>query len=64
MSRARSASLKPATYADLERIPEHLVAEILDGELHTSPRPRARHAMAASEIGSTSRHRSVGSRAR
>jgi len=52
MSRARSASLKPATYADLERIPEHLVAEILDGELHTSPRPRARHAMAASEIGS------------
>ncbi|MSO62911.1 MAG: Uma2 family endonuclease [Acidobacteria bacterium] len=53
MSAARTSALKkPATYADLERVPGHLVAEILNGELHTTPRPRARHAMAASEIGS------------
>lgn len=53
MSSARSTTLKtPATYADLERVPDHLVAQILGGELHTAPRPRARHAMAAWEIGS------------
>ncbi len=43
---------KPATYADLERVADHLVAEILNGELYTAPRPRARHAMAAWEVGS------------
>jgi hypothetical protein len=31
---------KPATYEDLLRVPEHMVAEILDGELFASPRPR------------------------
>ncbi len=40
-----------ATYADLSRVPDHLVAEIIDGELHTSPRPAPRHALAASELG-------------
>jgi len=35
----------PATYEDLVRVPEHLVAEILDDELHTSPRPAPRHAV-------------------
>lgn len=34
---------KPATYADLEAVPSHLVAEILDGELVTHPRPAPRH---------------------
>ena len=33
----------PATYDDLLKVPDHLVAEILDGELHTSPRPAPRH---------------------
>src|ERR671919_2285859 len=42
---------KPATYADLERVPDHLVAEILDGELYASPRPAPRHAHAASVLG-------------
>jgi Uma2 family endonuclease len=41
-----------ATYADLLKIPDHLVAEIVDGELHASPRPAPRHAVAASELGS------------
>ncbi len=41
----------PATYADLQAVPDHLVAEILDGELFTSPRPAAPHAHAASTLG-------------
>jgi Uma2 family endonuclease len=40
-----------ATYDDLRRVPEHLVAEILDGELYTSPRPAPRHADASSGLG-------------
>jgi Uma2 family endonuclease len=31
-------------------VPEHLVAEILDGELHTHPRPAPRHALAFSNL--------------
>ena len=40
-----------ATYEDLLAVPDHLVAEILDGELVTSPRPRARHAVCSSSMG-------------
>ena len=40
-----------ATYADLEAVPPHLVAELIDGELVTHPRPRARHAYSASILG-------------
>ena len=32
-----------ATYADLEAVPPHLVAEILHGQLVTHPRPTGRH---------------------
>ncbi len=32
-------------------VPEHLVAEIIGGELYTSPRPRPRHARASSALG-------------
>jgi Uma2 family endonuclease len=32
-------------------LPEHLVGEIVDGELITSPRPSARHAAASSALG-------------
>lgn len=39
------------TYDDLLRVPSHLVAEIIDGELVTHPRPTARHALAASNLG-------------
>jgi Uma2 family endonuclease len=42
---------RPATYDDLVAVPDHLVAEIVDGELWTSPRPALRHAAASSELG-------------
>lgn len=41
------AAIRLATYADLEAVPDHLVAEIIDGMLETHPRPRPRHAAAA-----------------
>ena len=41
---------KPATYADLEAVHPHLVAEILDGELVTHPRPVPKHSAAASSL--------------
>jgi Uma2 family endonuclease len=44
-------SRQPATYDDLLQVPDHLVAEIVDGELHTSPRPAPRHAAATSGLG-------------
>ncbi|WP_457674652.1 Uma2 family endonuclease [Thiolapillus sp.] len=42
---------KLATYEDLLAVPEHLVAEIIHGQLHTSPRPAPRHARASSSLG-------------
>lgn len=42
-----------ATYADLEAVPEHLVAEIVDGTLETHPRPRPRHATMANDLSGT-----------
>jgi Uma2 family endonuclease len=40
----------PATYDDLRNAPDHVVAELIDGELHTSPRPRGSHGNAASSL--------------
>jgi Uma2 family endonuclease len=40
-----------ATYEDLLKVPDTMVAEILDGELHATPRPASPHARAASMIG-------------
>jgi Uma2 family endonuclease len=40
-----------ATYEDLLEVPDHLVAEILDGDLYASPRPAVPHARAASVLG-------------
>ncbi len=40
-----------ATYDDVLRAPAHMVAEVLDGVLHVMPRPRLRHARAASRLG-------------
>jgi Uma2 family endonuclease len=42
---------RPATYEDLVKLPDNLVAEIVDGELHASPRPAPRHAVAESAVG-------------
>jgi len=41
----------PATYEDILRLPEHLVGEIVDGDLVVSPRPASRHALASSVVG-------------
>lgn len=41
----------PATYQDIIDLPEHLVGEIVDGELIVSPRPTPRHARASSVAG-------------
>jgi Uma2 family endonuclease len=40
-----------ATYDDLRSVPDNLIAEIIDGELVTQPRPGSPHARAASRLG-------------
>lgn len=47
---SRVAARKPATYEDLLKVPDHLVAEILRGELFATPRPSMPHAVAASAL--------------
>jgi Uma2 family endonuclease len=42
---------RPATYDDLVKLPDNMVAEILNGELHASPRPAPAHAVAGSSLG-------------
>jgi Uma2 family endonuclease len=42
---------RPAAYDDLLALPEHVVGEIIDGELVVSPRPASRHASATSWLG-------------
>jgi Uma2 family endonuclease len=42
---------RPARHADLEALPENVVGEIVDGELHVSPRPASRHTYAAAQLG-------------
>ena len=44
---------RPATYEDIVALPEHLVGEIVDGELVVSPRPAVPHAVGASALGAT-----------
>jgi Uma2 family endonuclease len=46
-----NTALRNATYEDLLQVPDNLIAEILDGELITSPRPASAHARAAWIIG-------------
>jgi Uma2 family endonuclease len=50
-ARMANAPRRRATYDDLRSIPDHLVAEILDGELLTSPRPASPHARVGSILG-------------
>ncbi len=42
---------RKATYQDVLDAPEHLVAEVLAGDLYTHPRPAGPHAEAASVLG-------------
>ncbi|MFH2008547.1 MAG: Uma2 family endonuclease [bacterium] len=51
MTSPASARKKAATYADIEALPEHLVGELIDGELVVSPRPALRQARSASRLG-------------
>jgi Uma2 family endonuclease len=46
-----SPAKRRATYDDLLRVPDQKVGEIVDGDLHVSPRPASRHALAASRLG-------------
>ncbi|MDH5671838.1 MAG: Uma2 family endonuclease [Myxococcales bacterium] len=48
---SRAAAQGKATYQDVLDAPEHLVAELIDGELWTQPRPSGPHAEAASVLG-------------
>jgi Uma2 family endonuclease len=43
-------SRRRATYEDLLKVPDHLIAEIVDGELFTSPRPAIAHSEATSNL--------------
>jgi Uma2 family endonuclease len=47
----------PATYEDLLKVPDHMIAEIVDGELEVSPRPAMRHANAATGMAADLRAR-------
>jgi Uma2 family endonuclease len=48
---AADPARRQATYEDVLRAPEHLVAEVLNGEFYASPRPAGPHAEAASVLG-------------
>lgn len=49
MSRPQSA-VNPSPYERLLALPENLVGEVLDGELHTQPRPSGPHSAAESGL--------------
>jgi hypothetical protein len=42
---------RPARYEDLIALPDNVVGEIVDGELHAWPRPAPSHAIAGSALG-------------
>jgi len=41
----------PATYADIEALPEHMVGEIIHGVLYANPRPAGPHQTTSSVLG-------------
>ena len=50
MSRA-AIKRENATYQDIIDLPENMVGQIVDGELHAHPRPASPHAIASSAVG-------------
>jgi len=42
--------VRKATYEDLVQVPDHLVAEIIDGVLYAQPRPAVRHSNASGAL--------------
>jgi len=51
-SRSEALARRRATYQNVLDAPAHQVAEILDGTLHTHPRPSPPHTLASSALGS------------
>ena len=47
----RHETPRRATYQDVLDAPAHRVAEVVDGRLHTHPRPAPPHALASSQLG-------------
>jgi Uma2 family endonuclease len=41
---------RPATYEDVLAAPEHMIAQVIDGDLHLHPRPAKPHAAATSAL--------------
>ncbi|HRD74705.1 MAG TPA: hypothetical protein PK264_02025, partial [Hyphomicrobiaceae bacterium] len=48
---AQTILRRPATYADLEALPDNMVGQILFGTLHAHPRPTPRHIRASTKLG-------------
>jgi Uma2 family endonuclease len=48
---AAEPARRHASYEDVLQAPDNVVAEVLNGDLYTSPRPAGRHAEAASVLG-------------
>jgi hypothetical protein len=42
---------KESLYSQLEALPENQIGEIINGRLHTQPRPAGSHAVACSTLG-------------
>lgn len=51
MNRHTPSVRRPATYRDVLEAPPNLVAELVGGALHLSPRPASRHARASFKLG-------------
>lgn len=51
MSCVNQPAKRAASYADVLAAPDHLIAEVIDGELHLNPRPGVAHTAAASALG-------------
>lgn len=46
-----NAVIRLASYDDIIALPEHITGEIIDGELHTQPRPTSRHSRVETGLG-------------
>jgi Uma2 family endonuclease len=46
-----STKQRPSLYEQLEAAPEGLTGEIIDGQIHTQPRPSGPHVLASSSLG-------------
>ena len=51
MEKVNPKTAKRATYEDVLKAPAHMVAELIDGVLYTSPRPATPHSRASSGLG-------------